>query len=190
MRKDSRPGCETRSSRPAAGFQHQHALSGRPTGGWPARSRPSPPPPRCNRTRPRSAWHPPWYSPCLLRPTHLRPALADCLWTLVRCARAAFDGTAVPARSLPNPARCPRRASLRSRVENRHAHQRAQPDQRHHPDVTSGATTAHVRDEIAPGQIVTAAITNEAVGNLAWRRRPVPSSSRRPTDDRRRLRRR
>ena len=29
-----------------------------------------------------------------------------------------------------------------------------------------GATTAHVRLEIAPGQIVTAAITNEAVDEL------------------------
>jgi molybdopterin-binding protein len=30
-------------------------------------------------------------------------------------------------------------------------------------DVKKGATTAHVRLEIAPGQIVTASITNEAV---------------------------
>src|SRR5215470_19607989 len=33
-------------------------------------------------------------------------------------------------------------------------------------DVKKGATTAHVRLEIAPGQIVTAAITNEAVEEL------------------------
>ena len=33
-------------------------------------------------------------------------------------------------------------------------------------DVKKGATTAHVRLEIAPGQIVTAAITNEAVDEL------------------------
>jgi molybdopterin-binding protein len=33
-------------------------------------------------------------------------------------------------------------------------------------EVTKGATTAHVRLEIAPGQIVTAAITNEAVEEL------------------------
>ena len=33
-------------------------------------------------------------------------------------------------------------------------------------EVTKGATTAHVRLEIAPGQIVTAAITNEAVDEL------------------------
>ena len=32
--------------------------------------------------------------------------------------------------------------------------------------VKKGATTAHVRLEIAPGQIVTAAITNEAVEEL------------------------
>jgi len=30
-------------------------------------------------------------------------------------------------------------------------------------DVKKGATTSHVRVEIAPGQIVTASITNEAV---------------------------
>ena len=33
-------------------------------------------------------------------------------------------------------------------------------------EVKKGATTAHVRLEIAPGQIVTAAITNEAVEEL------------------------
>jgi len=33
-------------------------------------------------------------------------------------------------------------------------------------EVKKGATTAHVRIEIAPGQIVTAAITNEAVDEL------------------------
>ena len=33
-------------------------------------------------------------------------------------------------------------------------------------DVTKGATTAHVRLEIAPGQIMTASITNEAVEEL------------------------
>jgi len=33
-------------------------------------------------------------------------------------------------------------------------------------EVKKGATTAHVRLEIAPGQIVTAAITNEAVDEL------------------------
>ena len=33
-------------------------------------------------------------------------------------------------------------------------------------EVKKGATTAHVRLEIAPGQIVTASITNEAVEEL------------------------
>ena len=33
-------------------------------------------------------------------------------------------------------------------------------------EVKKGATTAHVRLEIAPGQVVTAAITNEAVEEL------------------------
>ncbi len=33
-------------------------------------------------------------------------------------------------------------------------------------DVKKGATTAHVRVEIAPGQIITASITNEAVDEL------------------------
>jgi molybdopterin-binding protein len=33
-------------------------------------------------------------------------------------------------------------------------------------DVKKGTTTAHVRLEIAPGQIVTASITNEAVEEL------------------------
>jgi molybdopterin-binding protein len=33
-------------------------------------------------------------------------------------------------------------------------------------EVKKGATTAHVRLEIAPGQIVTAAITNEALDEL------------------------
>jgi molybdopterin-binding protein len=32
--------------------------------------------------------------------------------------------------------------------------------------VTRGATTAHVRIEIGPGQVVTASITNEAVDEL------------------------
>jgi molybdopterin-binding protein len=34
-------------------------------------------------------------------------------------------------------------------------------------DVKKGATTAHVRLEIAPGQVITASITNEAVDELA-----------------------
>jgi molybdopterin-binding protein len=33
-------------------------------------------------------------------------------------------------------------------------------------DVKKGATTAHVRIEIAPGQIITASSTNEAVDEL------------------------
>jgi molybdopterin-binding protein len=33
-------------------------------------------------------------------------------------------------------------------------------------EVHKGATTAHVRLEIAPGQIITASITNEAVDEL------------------------
>jgi molybdopterin-binding protein len=33
-------------------------------------------------------------------------------------------------------------------------------------EVTKGATTAHVRLEIAPGQVITASITNEAVDDL------------------------
>jgi molybdopterin-binding protein len=33
-------------------------------------------------------------------------------------------------------------------------------------EVKKGATTAHVRLEIAPGQVVTASITNEAVDEL------------------------
>jgi molybdopterin-binding protein len=33
-------------------------------------------------------------------------------------------------------------------------------------DVKKGATTAHVRIEIAPGQVVTASTTNEAVEDL------------------------
>jgi len=33
-------------------------------------------------------------------------------------------------------------------------------------DVKKGATTAHVRLEISPGQVVTASITNEAVEEL------------------------
>ena len=33
-------------------------------------------------------------------------------------------------------------------------------------EVKKGATTSHVRVEIAPGQIVTASITNEAVDDL------------------------
>jgi molybdopterin-binding protein len=33
-------------------------------------------------------------------------------------------------------------------------------------DVKKGATTAHVRLEIAPGQIITASITNEAIEEL------------------------
>jgi molybdopterin-binding protein len=33
-------------------------------------------------------------------------------------------------------------------------------------DVKKGATTAHVRVEIAPGQVVTSSITNEAVDEL------------------------
>jgi molybdopterin-binding protein len=33
-------------------------------------------------------------------------------------------------------------------------------------EVRKGATTAHVRVEIAPGQVITASITNEAVEEL------------------------
>jgi molybdopterin-binding protein len=33
-------------------------------------------------------------------------------------------------------------------------------------DVKKGATTAHVRLEIAPGQVITSSITNEAVEEL------------------------
>ena len=33
-------------------------------------------------------------------------------------------------------------------------------------DVRKGATTSHVRVEIAPGQVVTASITNDAVDEL------------------------
>ena len=33
-------------------------------------------------------------------------------------------------------------------------------------EVKKGATTAHIRLEIAPGQVVTASITNEAVDEL------------------------
>jgi molybdopterin-binding protein len=36
-------------------------------------------------------------------------------------------------------------------------------------EVKKGATTAHVRLEIAPGQVVTASITNEAVEELGLR---------------------
>jgi molybdopterin-binding protein len=36
-------------------------------------------------------------------------------------------------------------------------------------DVKRGATTAHVRVEIAPGQVITSSITNEAVEDLALR---------------------
>jgi molybdopterin-binding protein len=34
-------------------------------------------------------------------------------------------------------------------------------------EVTKGATTAHVKIEVAPGAVVTASITNEAVDELA-----------------------
>ena len=33
-------------------------------------------------------------------------------------------------------------------------------------DVKKGATTAHIRLEIAPGQVITSSITNEAVDEL------------------------
>jgi len=36
-------------------------------------------------------------------------------------------------------------------------------------EVKKGATTAHVRVEIAPGQVITASITNEAVDELGLR---------------------
>jgi molybdopterin-binding protein len=36
-------------------------------------------------------------------------------------------------------------------------------------EVQKGATTAHVRVEIAPGQVITASITNEAVEELGLR---------------------
>jgi len=36
-------------------------------------------------------------------------------------------------------------------------------------DIKQGATTAHVRVEIAPGQVITSSITNEAVEDLALR---------------------
>ena len=36
-------------------------------------------------------------------------------------------------------------------------------------DIKQGTTTAHVRVEIAPGQVITSSITNEAVEDLALR---------------------
>jgi molybdopterin-binding protein len=36
-------------------------------------------------------------------------------------------------------------------------------------EVRKGATTAHVRLEIAPGQVITSSITNEAVDELGLR---------------------
>jgi len=36
-------------------------------------------------------------------------------------------------------------------------------------DIKKGATTAHVRVEIAAGQVITSSITNEAVEDLALR---------------------
>ncbi len=36
-------------------------------------------------------------------------------------------------------------------------------------EVKKGATTAHVRVEIAPGQVITASITNDAVDELGLR---------------------
>ena len=36
-------------------------------------------------------------------------------------------------------------------------------------EVKKGATTAHIRVEIAPGQVITSSITNEAVDDLALR---------------------
>jgi molybdopterin-binding protein len=36
-------------------------------------------------------------------------------------------------------------------------------------EVSKGATTAHVRVEIAPGRIITSSITNEAVDDLGLR---------------------
>lgn len=36
-------------------------------------------------------------------------------------------------------------------------------------EVKKGATTAHVRLEIAPGQVITSSITNEAVDELGLR---------------------
>ena len=36
-------------------------------------------------------------------------------------------------------------------------------------EVKKGATTAHVRLEIAPGQVITSSITNEAVDDLGLR---------------------
>jgi len=36
-------------------------------------------------------------------------------------------------------------------------------------EVKKGATTAHVRVEIAPGQVITSSITNEAVDGLGLR---------------------
>jgi molybdopterin-binding protein len=43
-------------------------------------------------------------------------------------------------------------------------------------EVKKGATTAHVRLEIAPGQIITASITNEAVEELGLKP-GVPASA-------------
>lgn len=37
-------------------------------------------------------------------------------------------------------------------------------------DVKKGATTAHVRVEIAPGSVITASITNEAVDELGLKK--------------------
>jgi molybdopterin-binding protein len=44
-------------------------------------------------------------------------------------------------------------------------------------DVKKGATTAHVRLEIVPGQVVTASITNEAVEELGLKAAARPPQS-------------
>jgi molybdopterin-binding protein len=51
----------------------------------------------------------------------------------------------------------------RQRHENQRAHNKLQGKI---IEVKKGATTAHVRLEIAPGQIISASITNEAVEEL------------------------
>jgi molybdopterin-binding protein len=54
----------------------------------------------------------------------------------------------------------------RKTCQDRHAHQCTQPDQRHRHRSKEGATTSHVRVDIGNGQIITSAITNEAVDEL------------------------
>src|SRR6185312_4978296 len=96
------------------------------------------------------------------------------------CACAAFAGTAVPARSL-SVLPCERSCAACCARHHPHRGTAMKISARNQikgkiVEVKKGATTSHVRIEIASGLIITSSITNEAVDELGLKAGGVASA--------------